>query len=123
MRVLYEKGVANHLGPESCAGVREGEREVLTGETMGQVLSCEIKRSEVLMLLSEAEDYTATRAIGQRAVDLAQSETLSTWRRSLTGTWEISFTPGQVYPGRLAKARAVRSTCTWVRGRTRSYYR
>ena len=42
MKVLYEKGVATHLGPESCAGVREGEREVLTGERASRVLSREI---------------------------------------------------------------------------------
>jgi hypothetical protein len=75
------------------------------------------------MLLSEAENYTATRADGERVADLAQSETLSTWRRSLTGTWEISFTPGQARPGRLAKVRAVRPACTCVRSRTGSYYR
>ncbi|HEC96595.1 MAG TPA: hypothetical protein ENI58_00285 [Nitrospirae bacterium] len=57
------------------------------------------------MLLSEAEDHIALRAKGKRAVDLAQSETLSTWRRSLTGTWDVSLTPGEVSPGRLAKAR------------------
>jgi len=56
------------------------------------------------MLLSEAEDYMATRAKGKRVVNLAQSETLSTWRSSLTGTWEISILPAQ--SGRLSKARA-----------------
>ena len=30
-----EKGLASRSGPESCAVVREGRREVLTGETMG----------------------------------------------------------------------------------------
>ena len=42
MKVLYEKGVANHLGPESCAVVREGGREVLTGERASRLLSREI---------------------------------------------------------------------------------
>jgi hypothetical protein len=37
-----EKDLANHSAPESCAAVREDWREVLTGETVGQVLSCEI---------------------------------------------------------------------------------
>lgn len=69
---------------------------MLTGDVMGQVLSCEIKRSEVLMLLSEAENDIASRVEGERVADLAQSETLSTWRCSLIGTWEISFMPGQV---------------------------
>ena len=42
MKVLYEKGVASHLGPESCAVVREGGREALTGERASRVLSREI---------------------------------------------------------------------------------
>jgi hypothetical protein len=42
VRVLYEKGVANHLGPESCVGVRKGVGEVLTGERASRVLSREI---------------------------------------------------------------------------------
>jgi len=36
------KDLANHPGLESCAFVREDRREVLTEETMGWVLSCEI---------------------------------------------------------------------------------
>ena len=36
-------------------------------------------------------------------MNLAQSETLRTWRSSLHGTWEVSLVPGLV-PGRLGKA-------------------
>lgn len=60
---------------------------------MGQVWSCERRRIEVLMLLSEAEDNMNANVIGECVFDLAQSETLSTWRSSLTGTWEISMLP------------------------------
>ncbi len=35
------KGVATHTGPESCAVVREGGGEALTGERAGQPLSRE----------------------------------------------------------------------------------
>ena len=42
MRVLYEEGVANHFGPESCGGVRKGVTEVLTGGVASRVLSREI---------------------------------------------------------------------------------
>jgi len=41
MKESYGEGVATHTGPESCAGAREGEREALTGEGAGQVLSRE----------------------------------------------------------------------------------
>ena len=44
-------------------------------------------------------------ANGSHEKNLAQSETLSTWRRSLRGSWEVSSMPGHV-PGRLGKAKS-----------------
>ncbi len=41
MEVHYDEGIASHIGPESCAGVREGAGEALTGEHTGQPLSRE----------------------------------------------------------------------------------
>ena len=41
MQVPYDEGVANHIDPESCAVVREGLGEALTGECIGQPLSRE----------------------------------------------------------------------------------
>ena len=41
MQVPHDEGVANHIGPESCAGVREDVGEALTGERIGQLLSRE----------------------------------------------------------------------------------
>ena len=41
MRVPYDKGVANHIGPESCVCDRKVSGEALTGESAGQVLSRE----------------------------------------------------------------------------------
>ena len=41
MQVHCDEGVANHIGPESCAGGREAAREALTGESIGQPLSRE----------------------------------------------------------------------------------
>jgi len=41
MKVPYDEGVASHIGPESCGGDREVAAEALTGESVGQVLSCE----------------------------------------------------------------------------------
>ena len=35
MEALYAEGVASHGGPESCAGVREGVGEALTGVRAG----------------------------------------------------------------------------------------
>ncbi len=39
MRESYGEGVASRTGPESCAAVREGVGEALTGVLAGQVLS------------------------------------------------------------------------------------
>ena len=36
MQVRCTEGLANHSGPESCAGIREGDSEALTGERAGQ---------------------------------------------------------------------------------------
>jgi len=57
-------------------------------------------------------------ANGSHEKNLAQSETLRTWRSSLRGTWEVSPVPGLV-PGRLGKANAVRRACTRMRSRMR----
>ena len=41
MQVHYDEGIANRIGPESCAGTREGVGEALTGVCIGQPLSRE----------------------------------------------------------------------------------
>lgn len=38
MKVSHSEGLANHTGPESCAGIREDAGEALTGERTGQPL-------------------------------------------------------------------------------------
>ncbi len=42
MRVHCDEGLANHIGPEPCAGIREGAGEASAGECIGQPLSREI---------------------------------------------------------------------------------
>ena len=42
MQVPDSEGLANHTGPESCAGTGNGVGEALTGEDAGRVLSPEI---------------------------------------------------------------------------------
>jgi hypothetical protein len=41
VQVPCDEGVATHIGPESCAVVREGQGEALTGECIGQPSSRE----------------------------------------------------------------------------------
>ena len=41
MQVHYDEGVAIHIGPEPCVGIREGVGEASAGERIGQPLSRE----------------------------------------------------------------------------------
>ena len=42
MQVHYDEGIANHIGPEPCAVVREDLGEASVGDCIGQPLSREI---------------------------------------------------------------------------------
>ena len=63
MQVSSSEGVANHTDPESCAEIREGFGEALTGVRIGWVLSRENKTSGTPTLCVE---WKATRT-GARA--------------------------------------------------------
>jgi hypothetical protein len=39
VEVHYDEGVAIHIGPEPCVGIREGVGEASAGECIGQPLS------------------------------------------------------------------------------------
>ena len=39
MQVRCDEGIANHIGPKPCAGIREGVGEASAGERIGQPLS------------------------------------------------------------------------------------
>ena len=41
MQVHCDEGIANHIGPEPCAGAREDVGEASVGERIGQPLSLE----------------------------------------------------------------------------------
>jgi RNA-directed DNA polymerase len=104
MKVPYREDVANHSGPESCAGYREVQGEALTGENAGQVLSCEILSSGAPTLLSEAEGHIGEGASRESSASPTQSETLSMRGSFLNGTWEIPFSPAGGAAGRSGKA-------------------
>ena len=63
MQVHCDEGVANRIGPEPCAGIREGVGEASVGERIGQPLS----RDSRLILGADAvrlaEGNTTGRAI------------------------------------------------------------
>ena len=67
VEVHRSEGVANHTGPESCAGGREAVREALTGEHVGQPLSG-VKSVRSADALSKAEGNTGRRASASAGV-------------------------------------------------------
>lgn len=61
VQVPYDEGVANHIGPESCAGGREAVREALTGVHVGQPLSGERLHIRSADAIQSAEGHTDRR--------------------------------------------------------------
>ena len=63
MQVPYDEGVATHIDPESCGGIREDVAEALTGESIGQPLSREST------IFPEAHVFETTEGtMGERAI-------------------------------------------------------
>ena len=62
MQVRNDEGVAIHIGPEPCVGIREGAGEASAGERIGQPLSRERRYVSGADALFSAEDNTDGRA-------------------------------------------------------------
>ena len=63
MQVHYGEGVAIHIGPEPCAGLREGVGEASVGECIGQPLSREIVVNQGADVVHLTEGETGRRGI------------------------------------------------------------
>ena len=63
MQVHCDEGIANHIGPEPCAGVREDVGEASVGERIGQPLSLESILDLGADAVVKAESNTCGRAI------------------------------------------------------------
>jgi hypothetical protein len=111
MKVRYRKGIASHPDPESCGGLREEAVEALTGESVGQPLSREIRLSGVPTLLSEAEGHTDEGATGKPSEDSTRKSirqtllrrrhepipVLGAWlRRVVQGYFNYHAVPGNI---------------------------
>ena len=94
MEVSYGEGLASHAGPESCAVVREGRGEALTGGSAGRVLS---RENGGQLQGADAVDtggrpYRSCRHRETR-LDPARSETPSTHGSTSRGSREIPRPP------------------------------
>jgi len=87
MEVSYEKGVATHLGPESCAGARKDAGEALTGESAGEVLSPEILKTlgsrRHSVLVEGNMDGTANREVPLSPRGLRPSARVEAYRAGI----------------------------------------
>ena len=106
MKVQYGKDLANHSGPESCGGAREGAAEALTGETGGSAIEPRNPKSGTPTPLSDAEGNMNQGDKCQSWISPARSETLHTPGSFLHRSWEISAEPGATTPGSSGKARS-----------------
>ena len=111
MRTLYIEGVANHDGPESCVGVREGAGEALTGVHAGRAieprnssLSLGCRRSSPLRKATSLAALSRA-ASGPRVVEEPE-RVWSLHAREPGGP--MSARPGDHRPGRSGKAEAAR---------------
>src|SRR5437868_2956689 len=95
MKESHIEGPANHDGPESCAGIREGAGEALTGEHMGGVSSRETRLNQGAdaVVLSGRPHVCAQK--GERTNDPARSETSSTCEHSVRENREIPCLPSE----------------------------
>ena len=105
MQVRCTEGLANHSDPKSCAGIREGVSEALTGERAGQPLSCERLLSRVP---TRFETWKATRTDALLRVSGRPGVVEDPGMResSLYGNREILGLAGSALPVRAEKARS-----------------
>jgi hypothetical protein len=84
MKESYDKGLAGHIGPESCLDVPRGRGEALTGESAGVVLSSEITSSR------RPSRWAGAKAIQARTV----CKTVSAPAESETNAWVDMYRTG-----------------------------
>ena len=89
MQVRCDEGVANHIGPEPCAGIREGAGEASAGERIGQPLSHEMGKFRV-PTLSRKRKATRAGAPSQAPARPGVVGEPGMCARSLRGNREIS---------------------------------
>ena len=109
MQEPHKKGIANHLGPESCADGRKVVGEALTGEHAGQPLSSEITTSACRPCPDRGK-ATSGAASSEQLADAAESETLCMRDSSMRENRETPRTPTPVGgAGRSEKAASLKS--------------
>lgn len=106
MQVRCDEGVANRIGPEPCAGIREDVGEASAGERAGQPLSRDRSLSRVPTPFHWRK-ATRTGALSQASVRPGAVAEPGMCARSLRGNREISgLTSRSTGLARIGKARS-----------------
>ena len=121
MEELYVEGLASHGGPESCAGVREGAGEALTGVRAGRAIeprNAGVRGADAVSLSGRQHRRQRQREL---AADPARSQNLCMRGTSRRENREIPWLAraGDRRAGRSGKAEAVSLRCT-VHGKSDS---
>ncbi len=102
MQVHYDEGIASHIGPKPCAGIREDVGEASVGERTGQPLSRDRKLIPGADAVCVAEGNMSNRA---NASAWATGRGRRTWHVRTLFAWE----PGDLMVGqRYMRAALVR---------------
>src|SRR5579862_353493 len=104
MKEPHIQGPASHDNPESCADIREGTGEALTGAHAGRVLSREIRCNQGADAVVLSGRPNASAHQGERICDPARSETSYMRGDSMRENREIHGPPAEDGPaGRAGK--------------------
>ena len=105
MRELYIEGVAIHGGPESCAVVREGGGEALTGVRAGRAIEPRNHLIRGADVVSRGGRQHRRRRCRELRVDPARSENPCMRGISTRENREIPRLPARLISGRAARGR------------------
>ena len=109
MKESYDEGLANHIGPESCANHGNIISEALTGESAGWVLSPERDLNPSADVLQLCRRQHLIDRCGEGCEGSAGSETPGMHRNSLGGNREtLCLASGDCAEVRMENPRGVR---------------
>jgi hypothetical protein len=107
VQVHHDEGVAIRIGPEPCAGTREGVGEASAGERVGQPLSREINLVPGADAVCWAEGHAGGRAIASVRADRRGLRPWHAWTLFARKPGDLPLTPSMAAQrGRIGKARS-----------------
>jgi hypothetical protein len=106
VEVLYDEGVANHIGPEPCGGLREETDEKLVGERVGGVSRRESGLIQSADTGGRVEGNTDGGATASRHLTLRGLRALACAYTPCAGTGRSQDWPPRVQVVRMGKATA-----------------